>query len=217
MRKKYLWSLVGASVLLLAGWLIGAQRDAQTDSSNAARSTATATTQDAASPDMSSDGPPQVAEERLEDARPAWMDGASAAANASALPSQAPASGSLSRAEEARSARMQAAMDRLQKLQTQKDVDPAEVETALGEVERAHGSSVLQGVRLDVLRENLRLAARMQKVAEEVQVLQQRSASGEVKGETQAILSKKLAEIEAMQRELRLDFYEGAPTAPARR
>lgn len=218
MHKKYLWWLGGVSALLLAGWLFHVQRNAQTGASDAPHSAAAAAAHGGTSPGLAkpSGGPSQMLEERFEDARPAWMGGTSAAEGTPGLSSQASPSGSLSRGEEARSARMQAAMDRLQKLQSQKNVDPAEVDAALGDVERAHGSSVLQGVRLDVLRENLRLAARMQKAAEELQVLQQRSTSGAAKVETQTAVNKKLAEIEAMQRELRMDFYEGAPSAPAR-
>ncbi len=153
------------------------------------------------------------ATDSVDETRPAWMNapGSTAAMRPSATALAAEAA---SRERDERAARMRAAMGRLEKLQGQKDVDPKAVDDALAEVERAHGSSVLQGVRLDVLRENLRVAARLQKAATEVQSLQQRSAAGELKPAQQAELNKKLAEMEAMQRELRMDFFVSNP-APA--
>ena len=51
--------------------------------------------------------------------------------------------------------------------------------------------------------------------AGELQSLQQRSSTGDLKPAEQAELSRKLAEMEALQRELRMDFFVGNP-APAR-
>ncbi|MGE0099776.1 MAG: hypothetical protein AB7S86_15650 [Hydrogenophaga sp.] len=152
-----------------------------------------------------------AAVENEDQTRPAWMN-----PPATAGQPHAPLSSSAdARADDERAVRMRAAMNRLERLQAQKNVDPQAVDEALAEVERAHGSSVLQGVRLDVLRENLKVAARMQKVAAELQDLQRRSASGDMKPAQQAELNKKLAEMEAMQRELRMDFFVGNP-APVR-
>ncbi len=135
---------------------------------------------------------------------PAWMAdmvpkppaGASAAAGA-------PAGKDAERA-----ARMQAALQSLSRLQASgKHTDPLEVDKVLAEVQRANGSNVLQGIRLDVLRENLRVAARMQTVANELQALQQRSAGQPPGPELQAEVQRKLDEVQALQRELRMDFY----------
>jgi hypothetical protein len=150
--------------------------------------------------------------ESQNETRPAWMNGPGAAEAVRPAAASSPATAS-DRESNERAARMRAAMSRLEKLQGQKDPDPKAVDDALAEVERAHGSSVLQGVRLDVLRENLRVAARMQKAAGELQSLQQRSAAGELKPAQQAELNQKLAEMETLQRELRMDFFVSNPAS----
>jgi hypothetical protein len=146
--------------------------------------------------------------------QPAWMNGTgSASASNPRTATSSPGSVTGASPEEAAKAvRMRAAMDRLNKLQSQKDLDPKAVEDALAEIERANGSSVMQGVRLDVLRENLRVAARMKKASEELQVLQQRSTAGELNPAQQAELNKKLADLSALQREMRTDFMASTPS-----
>lgn len=145
--------------------------------------------------------------------QPAWMNGTgfASASNPTTAPSSSGGVTGASPEESAKAVRMRATMDRLNKLQSQKDLDPKSVEDALAEVERANGSSVMQGVRLDVLRENLRIAARMKKASEELQVLQQRSTAGELNPAQQAELNKKLADISALQREMRTDFMANTP------
>jgi uncharacterized protein YfcZ (UPF0381/DUF406 family) len=135
-----------------------------------------------------------------ERASPAWMGNAGDPGGA------VDSSAATAKERGARAAQMQASLRRLEKLQRQSNPDPAEVDAALAEVEKANGSNVLQGVRLSVLRENLKVAARMQKAAAELQSLQQRNASGARSATQQAELNQKLAEIQAMQRELRMDF-----------
>ncbi len=142
-----------------------------------------------------------------DEAPPPWISGPS---TTTPSPRLAPTPQANREAAE-RAARMERAINRLQQLQSQKDVDPMKVDEVLGEVERANGSSVMQGVRLDVLRENLKLAAQMQKLATELQSLQERQVPPERKAEHQAAVDKKVAELEALQRGLRTDFYAGQP------
>ncbi len=143
-----------------------------------------------------------------EETRPVWLNPPVAAVPAGPAPISAER-----REEEARAARLQAAVTRLGKLQADPQVDPASVDEALAEVERANGSSVLRGVRLDVLRENLKVAARMQKAAEDLQALQQREVAPDRRAQHEAELNKKLADIESLQRELRMDFFVSNGTA----
>lgn len=153
--------------------------------------------------------------DRPSDNQPAWMNStgpASASAPSAAAPS--PGGTASNPAEDAKAVRMRAAMDRLNKLQSQKEVNPVAVEEALAEIERANGSSVMQGVRLDVLRENLRVAARLKKASDELQVLQKNSAAGTLTPAQQAELDKKMTDISAIQREMRTDFMVGTPGTP---
>lgn len=144
--------------------------------------------------------------------QPAWINSTGPApASATAPLPGAPVANPV---EDAKAVRMRAAMDRLNKLQSQKDLDPKAVEEALAEIERANGSSVMQGVRLDVLRENLRVAVRLKTASEGMQVLQQRSAAGTLSPAQQVELDKKIAEISAIQREMRTDFMVGTPGTP---
>lgn len=215
MRTKYLVITAALSMVVVAGLvfhdkLLPAKPggDAQADKT----SHASAAAMSAGVPTVKTPGGAGATENR-DDTRPAWMNAPDP--TSAVRPSATPTMGASNRENDERAARMRAAMSRLEKLQGQKDPDPRAVDEALAEVERAHGSSVLQGVRLDVLRENLRVAARMQKAAGELQSLQQRSAAGELKPAEQAELNRKLAEMEALQRELRMDFFVSNP-APAR-
>jgi len=132
-------------------------------------------------------------------ALPAWMNGGAEGAVQGAAPPVGPAS----QAQAERSLRMQAAVQKLQTLQAKgAAIDPLEAERALSDLEKANGSSVLQGIRLDVLRENLRVAAQMQKAAEELQVLQR----GDNSAAKQAEIGRKVAEVQALQKQLRMDF-----------
>lgn len=83
---------------------------------------------------------------------------------------------------------------------------PAEVEALLGELERAQGSSVVGGVRIDVLRSNLLKSQQMQVLAEEIQRLAEQPG-----GPDQQAIQRKLAELQKLQSELRLDLM--APQA----
>ncbi len=158
--------------------------------------------------------PPVRAEETSSNTLPAWMTGAVPAPPEGGVPPRPAAAAAGAQAE--RTARLQSAMQNLQRLQAKgANVDALEVEQALGELERANGSSVLQGIRLDVLRENLRVAARMQKAAEELQALQ-RGANGPNGAARQADIGRKLAEVQALQRQLRVDFHAGQPPTSAR-
>lgn len=216
------WKLMGALAALLAlgigaGIYWMSSRDApmvameRPGTPAAARATAE-TRQDAAL------AQPAVAEERAVNALPAWMAGSTSeplAGNA------ASATGGAVQAQAERSAQMQAAMQKLQRLQAKgANLNPLEVESALGDLEKANGSTTLQGLRLDVLRENLRVAARMQKVAEELQALQRggvKGGDGNGKDTAQrADFGRKLAELQSLQNQLRMDIQTGQPPVAAR-
>ena len=144
---------------------------------------------------------------------PAWMQSGSAGASSNENPTPEP-SATPEPVDAARLARMQAALQKLQQLQQQKSPSIPDVDAALADLERANGSSELQGLRLDVLRENLRVAARMQRLAEEYQALQQQKPEASQRVAHQAAVEQKARELEALQGELRLDFYRNAPTSP---
>ncbi|WP_439520948.1 hypothetical protein [Hydrogenophaga sp.] len=138
------------------------------------------------------------------------MNGSDEATVPGAVP---PTGAATSQAQADRSLRMQAAVQKLQTLQAKgAAIDPLEAERALSDLEKANGSSVLQGIRLDVLRENLRVAAQMQKAAEELQVLQR----GDNSAAKQAEIGRKVAEVQALQKQLRMDF-QTTQSAPAAR
>jgi hypothetical protein len=142
-------------------------------------------------------------------ALPAWMVGQDGKKKEAAAPA-----GSAGPQDEARAVRMQAAVARLEKLQSQgASLQPGEVEEAMLELEKANGSSVLHGVRLDVLRENLIVASRMQKLVGEIQAIQERKPLAERDSQQQADLTRKMAELDTLQRAFRTDF-QAAPVAP---
>lgn len=63
-------------------------------------------------------------------------------------------------------------MEKLNRLQGQPTIDVKEVGAAISELEKINGSAVMNGVRLDVLRENLLVADQMQTAQKELQTLE---------------------------------------------
>lgn len=206
------WTAATLAVILLAGggmlfkerWLPGAP---PADAANAVLPTAPgaqAAARQAPAAAAPSDPGAQADQNQT---LPAWMAGQDGKGKDAAAPA---ATGNPQ--EDARAARMQAAVARIEKLQSKgASLQPGEVEEAMLELEKANGSSVLHGVRLDVLRENLIVATRMQKLVGEIQAIQERKPLAERDAKQQAELTQKMAELEALQREFRTDFQAASP------
>jgi hypothetical protein len=106
---------------------------------------------------------------------------------------------------DAKEARRNAVMEKLGKLQSQRDVDAREVAAVIAELEAVNGSPVMNGLRLDVLRDNILVADQMQTATKELQHLQ--SSIGNASERTQRIESK-IAELAALRTRLRADIME---------
>ena len=98
-------------------------------------------------------------------------------------------------------------LKRLQQLQSAGVTDPKQVSDALLQVEQANGSPVLQGIRLDVLRQNLQVAEKMKGLAEEVNTLQQAPKTAGSK-DIDGAMRGKLEQLEALQKQLRTDIMQ---------
>ncbi|PTD97622.1 hypothetical protein [Pseudothauera lacus] len=83
----------------------------------------------------------------------------------------------------------------------------AEVDALLGELQQAHGGTVVGGVDISVLRGNLALAGEMQALAMEIEQLSRQPG-----GADSAALQRKLDRLQALQAQMRFDFM-----APAQR
>lgn len=108
---------------------------------------------------------------------------------------------------------MVAAIQRLQQLQGAGSRDPKEVSEAIHQLELAHGSPVMQGVRLDVLRQSLLVADRMKTLATELSVEQQ--AQGKSGQEVTPSMRAKMDQLEALQSQMRSDLMMAAPAGAA--
>lgn len=126
--------------------------------------------------------------------RPAGTDAGPATARAAGA-----ASASTDKEAAARDERMRAlekVSARLQALRASNRADPAEVDKALGDLERIQGSSVVGGVDLSVVRASLRAATRMQELQKEIEQL--RPATGEPTEANKAKLAEKYKEMQAV-------------------
>lgn len=126
--------------------------------------------------------------------RPAGTDAGPATARAAGT-----ASASTDKEAAARDERMRAlekVSARLQALRASNRADPAEVDKALGDLERIQGSSVVGGVDLSVVRASLRAATRMQELQKEIEQL--RPATGEPTEANKAKLAEKYKEMQAV-------------------
>jgi hypothetical protein len=141
---------------------------------------------------------------------PAWR-----AASASGPVGPVPVDDKARVEREARLAAVKQAMDQMSAEDRQ---DPRKVADALLRLEQANGSPNLSGVRLDVLRQNLAIAAEMQKLTGELQALRGEIPQGKEPpaGLTERIRAK-LAQIGAVQQQLRTDVMDAslAPQAAA--
>lgn len=131
---------------------------------------------------------------------PAWLRGNS-------LPASEGKQRTESAAAEQRKRQLAAAVDDLQRLQKNENVDPLQVASALKKLETANGSPIFHGTRLDVLRQNLELSQKMRLLAAE---LDEASRSPTIPGasptpEQQAQLKIKKDQLDALARQIRTD------------
>lgn len=103
---------------------------------------------------------------------------------------------------------LDSAIANLMRLQSAPKVDPGEVVKALDQLERAHGSSVMNGVKLDVLRNNLEISQRISQKATEFDTMLKRNDGKQPTPEMMA----KLKELQSLQGQIRTDIMatEGA-------
>ncbi len=97
---------------------------------------------------------------------------------------------------------LQSIQQRLLALQkTPGAMSPAAVDTLLGELVEVHGSPVVQGIDMDALRSNLRIAGAIQEAAEQLKRLSEQP--GEVdKAKAQALMAR----IQTLQSQMRTDI-----------
>jgi len=137
---------------------------------------------------------------------PAWR---SAAAASSA--GQSPLS---DKARMERQARLAAVRRELEKLGPQDRQDPRKVSAMLLSLEQANGSPNINGIHLDVLRQNLAVAAQLQALTGDLQGLRAEVPEGKQPPKELADRIKaKLGQIAAAQKQLRTDFMDDAMVA----
>lgn len=141
----------------------------------------------------------------LGDDVPAWARSKDAAVKTPAAPGSGRPPAAVGAAGGGRiSPEVKAAAERLAALQTKKNVTPKEVAAALSDIEKANGSPVIGGVRLDVLRQNLLVADEMKTLSEELQAMQQAGALQTAEG--RAKFQQKIKQIEEIRGRMQMDF-----------
>lgn len=114
-------------------------------------------------------------------------------------------------AAQAKSAALQSIQRQLTELVASgQSADPKKIDELLGEVERVQGSSSMGGVRIDVLRQNLALAAQMQALAADIQQIAGHGAQADP-----AQLQAKMARLVELQAQMRTDVLAAPVAAPA--
>ena len=108
--------------------------------------------------------------------------------------------------------RLNAVLEKLNRLQSQPDIDAREAVAAIAELEQINGSAVMNGIRLDVLRENVQVADQVETAAKALQALQQ-SSSGNLP-ERAALIQSKTAELDALRARIRHDFLQSPADVP---
>ncbi len=106
------------------------------------------------------------------------------------------------KADPARTAAVDRAINRLMALQTKEKPAPREVAAALADLEKAHGSSTFHGLKLDALRTNLELSQRMNDIAAQLEAMQRKAGT---QGATPEMMAK-VRELQALQSQLRMDL-----------
>lgn len=108
------------------------------------------------------------------------------------------------RRSEAETARLASIQQRLQQATLDGNPDPEQVISLLEELESVQGEPLPGGVDLAVLRQNLRVAGQMQRIAENVQQLVG-DGSAAATEQTADSVQRQLEELAALQRQLRTD------------
>lgn len=133
--------------------------------------------------------------------RPTWLPPESGSTTSNSVPISSQAT-----ASQEKIARLSAVLEKLNRLQTQPNVDARAAAAAIAELEQVNGSPVMNGVRLDVLRENIEVADRIQTTAADLQRLQR--SSGTPSPEQNALMQAKTTELAALQARLRHDIVQ---------
>lgn len=111
--------------------------------------------------------------------------------------------------QDLRAERFSALARQLDALRQSGDPDPRKAGALLQQLETANGSSTLAGVRLDVLRHNLEVVARMRPYLEELQALRDNLQSGKAPDAAASrSLQEKLARLQDLQKQLRTDVLD---------
>lgn len=200
MNRILPWLLAGLIGAAVGGAVVWFTRPADPPAPLATPSPATAPAQAPAAPATGT--PPAAQMPTAPAAPPPWLTGEPGSTAPAPAPGGAPQPGAP--ADPQAMAALQEKFSRL--IEGGRQPAPAEVEALLGELERAQGSSVVGGVRIDVLRSNLVKSQQMQALAEEIQRLAEQPG-----GPDQQAIQRKLAELQKLQSELRLDLM--APQA----
>ncbi|KCV40208.1 hypothetical protein [Bordetella bronchiseptica] len=149
--------------------------------------------------------PPVLPDPPADSAPPPWAAGNRAQPAPAARPAPAAAP-----APSAREQAMAEAHATLQRLSASPAPDLAELDRALRDLEQAHGSPEVGGVRLDVLRANLRVAERLSVLGQQLQALQQQPAGEPGRAEAMRRIGDEVA---ALQKQLRTDYVVDTPAA----
>lgn len=134
---------------------------------------------------------------------PAWLLPTSRATAASATNSTATAS---ARNADPKIPRLTALLEKFNRLQMQPNVDTKAAAAAIEELEQINGSSVMNGIRLDVLRENLLVADQIETAAKELQSLQHSENTDAP--ERAALLQSKTANLATLRSRIRYDVVQ---------
>lgn len=136
---------------------------------------------------------------------PAWRSAAASAAGRTL---------STDKTGSERQARMAAVKHALDQMGPQDRQDPRKVSEMLLRLEQANGSPNINGIHLDVLRQNLAVATQLQALTGELQALRAEVPEGRQPSKEQADRIKaKLAQITTAQKQLRTDFMDDAVVA----
>lgn len=109
-------------------------------------------------------------------------------------------------------ARLNAVLEKLNQLQMQPDIDAKAAAAAIAELEQINGSSVMNGVRFDVLRENLLMSDQIATASKELQALQHAETAETAEKantpERAALLQSKIANLAALRSRIRFDVMQ---------
>lgn len=106
-------------------------------------------------------------------------------------------------------ARLSALLEKFDRLQMQPNIDTKAAAAAIAELEQINGSSVMNGIRLDVLRENLLIADQIEAASQELQSLQHAETAETADAPARAaLLQSKTANLAALRSRIRYDVMQ---------